>query len=395
MSSPAGSAPLRVGLANQGDPEDPTAFSGTPASLLRGLRQAGAEPVAVSGALPPALERLVVRAAVAARLRPADRHELRAAVEREHAAAMLGPLVERVRNARLRVELRRAGRLAGVVQHGTEVRLPAGTRYVTYEDATTKLARRTWDWAHHRGNRARDEDRQDRRAAAVYAGARGCCAMSHWAAASLREDFGLPAERVHVVGVGPVRTLRPPATRDWTVPRLLFVGLDWERKNGPRVLSAFAQLRREHPEATLDVVGGHPRLDLPGVRTHGVVSLDDAGGDARLQALFDHATCFVMPSLHEPAGQVYIEAGCAGIPSVGSTHGGASTLIGAGGTVVDPADDAALLAALRHLGAGEAAAAAGRAAARQAALLSWSQVAQRLLRALLGPTADDGLAAFL
>jgi len=42
------------------------------------------------------------------------------------------------------------------------------------------------------------------------------------------------------------------------------------------------------------------------------IALDDPTATARLQALYDVATCFVMPSLHEPSAQAYIEAGSGG-----------------------------------------------------------------------------------
>ena len=122
---------------------------------------------------------------------------------------------------------------------------------------------------------------------------------------------------------------------------------------------------------------------------HGPIALDDTGGEARLQALFDRATCFVMPSLHEPSAQAYIEAGTAGIPSIGSTDGGSATVIGPGGVVVDPRDDAAILEAMRSVGSGPRAAELGAAAREHAALLTWPKVAERLIRALRPPGAES------
>jgi glycosyltransferase involved in cell wall biosynthesis len=103
-----------------------------------------------------------------------------------------------------------------------------------------------------------------------------------------------------------------------------------------------------------------------------------------------------MPSLHEPSAQAYIEAGSAGIPSIGSTNGGSATVIGPGGTVVDPEDDAAILAALRAFGAGAGAREAGARARAHAAAFTWELVAERLLRALAPPGVEVArLATFL
>lgn len=394
--APGSLAGLRVAVANIGDPSDPSTFSGAPAALLGGLRDCGADAQPVGGGLPDALQRAVIRAAIVARLRPHDLRDLGRAVERERAGANLGRLAEAVRDVKVAAGLRRARPLDGVIQHGSEMRLPRGTRYVTWEDATSKLARRSFPWPHHEGTRPSDHRLHDARAAWVYGHAHACCAMSHWAAASLVDDFGVPPERVHVVGVGAVRRMRPPERRDWSVPRLLFVGFAWERKNGPAVVRAFARLRDEHPDATLDVVGAHPPLDAPGVTGHGPIALADPTGASRLAALFARATCFVMPSLHEPSAQAYIEAGSAGIPSIGSTNGGSATVIGPGGTVVDPQDDGAILDAMRRLGSGDGAREAGDRARAHAALLTWELVAERLVRALAPPGADvSALASFL
>ena len=72
----------------------------------------------------------------------------------------------------------------------------------------------------------------------------------------------------------------PLAVRDWSTPRYLFVGLDWERKNGQLVLDAFAQVRVQHPDAELVEPTSPPRLlginkavygKVPTVQSRGLV----------------------------------------------------------------------------------------------------------------------------
>ena len=123
-------------------------------------------------------------------------------------------------------------------------------------------------------------------------------------------------------------------------PRFLFVGREWERKRGDAVVAAFARLREREPAATLDVVGGHPRLRAPGVTGHG----DGPGTD--VATLLGAATCLVVPSQVEPAGIVYVEAAAAGIASIGTTVGGAANVIGDAGRTVAPGDDGAFKAML-------------------------------------------------
>ena len=94
-------------------------------------------------------------------------------------------------------------------------------------------------------------------------GAVACCLTTRWAADSVVADYGIDRDKVHVVGVG--RNHSPaPAERDWNSPRFLFVGRDWEGKNGRGLLRAFARVKAQIPDAGLDIVGNHPPLDAEG-----------------------------------------------------------------------------------------------------------------------------------
>jgi glycogen synthase len=108
---------------------------------------------------------------------------------------------------------------------------------------------------------------------------------------------------------------------------------------------------------------------------------DEADRD-RLDRLFGASTCFVMPSWHEPFGIVFSEASAAGMPSIGTTAGGCAELIVPPGRVVDPADEDALLAAMRELADPDTARRLGAAARERAQLFTWEAVGERMLRAL-------------
>ena len=125
-------------------------------------------------------------------------------------------------------------------------------------------------------------------------------------------------------------------------------------------------------------------MDQPGVRCHGLLDPGDPGTREIIATLQKTATCFVMPSLHEPSAISYVEAALAGIGAIGTISGGSSTLIGDGGLVVDPRDDEGIAAAMRTFAEPRHAAEefGGRGEAR-AALFTWPAVAQRLLDALL------------
>jgi glycosyltransferase involved in cell wall biosynthesis len=387
--------PVRVGVAAAFDPRDMQADSGAAGAVLQAMGEVVAEAVPLSGALPRRLGRLAHMGSLGTRLRPGDLGDPRAAAARLHSAAQLGRPTIAARNRLMRRRIADAGLLDGIVQRGCELVLPVGQRFVTYEDSTV-LQALSYPWPHLRALSEADIQRYAARQRRIYAAARACCACTHWAAESITGSYGVASERVCVVGLGQNHPPAELAPRDWSSPRYLFVGADWERKNGPAVLSAFNRVRELHPDAHLDVVGGHPRLDVKGVLGYGPLSRTDPAERERVASLFSSATAFVMPSLHEPAGIVYIEAGAAGVPSIGSTDGGAATMIGPGGLIIDPLDSERIYTAMLELADPQTAQRLGELAQRHAGLFTWRKVAERLVRALAIPAVDpDGLAEFL
>jgi glycosyltransferase involved in cell wall biosynthesis len=301
--------------------------------------------------------------------------------------------MDALRSLTAALRLRADGPVDGAILLGAEQRLPRGMRYVVSADMTLLQARET----HPVFSRLSDGTAKAfaERQRDVYRRAVALAPWSHWAARSLVADYGADPARVHVVGAGRNHEVAP-GERAWSPPRFLFLGREWERKGGPAVLEAFAAVRSAHPEARLDVVGGHPPLDAPGVTGHGPLGFDVPEQARRVQGLFATATCFVMPSAVEPLGIVYAEAAAAGVPSIGTTVGGAGTVIGDGGRLVAPGDLAALEAAMLELCDPQTARRLGEAAGERAAAFTWDAVAGRMLRALAPPGVDlDELPAFL
>jgi len=379
----------RIGVAFPGDPGQRTTWSGTPSGVMRGLAERGVEAVPIHAEPSPLVRAASINAATAAYLRP-DR-DMVAAVRRARRAARASTALAAVTSWAAPKALRRAGPLDGIIQIGTSYTLSTDVPIATFEDMTVAQMRRHpylgWDLLSERALESRVA--RQRRA---YEQAVACCVTTPWAAQSVVRDYGIADDKVHVVGVGRNHTA-PLVTRDWSRPRFLFVGMDWEHKNGPGVMRAFARLRRELPASRLDVVGSHPPLDAPGVTGHGILRLDAPEERERLEGLFARSTCFVMPSHYDAAGIAYVEAASAGLPSIGTCNGGPDFLIGDGGVVVDPRDDEALFAALRRLADPDTAARMGAAAKKRSERFTWSAVAQRLVRALGGVPGEALLAA--
>lgn len=370
-----------VGLLFPGEPRHPATWSGTPAGLAGGLERADVAVVPLRAEAPPAIARAATGAVALLRLHRTLRPPLAGARALTRAVARASPELGTVQTWAARASLRRSASLDGIVQIGAgyEPR-PSGTPLVTYEDITiaqaVELGYPEWRTLSRRAVAARI-DRQRR----VYEHAVACCMTTSWAAESVVRDYGVAPEKVHAVGVG-LNHRTEPVERDWSTPRFLFVGRDWEGKNGPMLLDVFRRLRAEIPEARLDVVGRHPPLADPGVNGHGFLRLGQPDERARLVRLLGDATCFVLPSRYEASALAYVEACAAGLPCIGTAVGGSHQLIGEGGCVVDPRDPDALLAAMRDLCDPETAARLGAAGRVHSALFTWDAVAGRILRAL-------------
>jgi Glycosyl transferases group 1 len=378
-----------IGVICPGDPKSAETWSGIPSGIIRGLNHLGMEvcginvdvarPVLRCGSLIAGAA--MARSIVHARLSPTP-SELRR-------VGSLSPAIAAMRSAVARRRLGVSAPLDGLIQIGTGYSVTTAVPIITLEDMTVAQAREagTTAW------RAMSKRAVARRMALqrdAYQRARACCATTHWAAGSITGDYGIPAEKVHVVGIG--RNFEPRGAtiaRKWSPPRFLFVGREWERKNGPRVLAAFARLRAEVPDARLDIVGGHPPLQADGVVAHGLLRFDDDTDHHQLNELFANATCFVMPSLHEPSAQAYVEASAWGIPSIVTARGGSAELVRDGGVVVDPLDDDGLLDTMRQLCDPAMTARLGRLAQRRSKLFTSQAMVGRLLRAFDLPAIRD------
>jgi glycosyltransferase involved in cell wall biosynthesis len=376
---------LRLGIAFAGHPDAPGAWSGIPASLANAMTGLGATVVPLNAGPSRPVESAATHLLALLRLHrtPATTPRERVRVSRT-IARHTGPQLSALRTRALRRRLRNVASLDAVVQLGTEFGLPAGLRIATFEDMTVAqavtLPYPEWQFLSKREQAARVQSQ-----AAAYAQSVACCFTTPWAADSAINDYGVSPGKVHVVGVG--RNHSPhPALRDWHAPRFLLVASDWERKNGDAVVRGFARLRQQHPTARLDLVGNHPRVGVEGVVGHGWLSLANDAERRKLDSLFETSTCFVMPSWCEPCGIAYVEAAAGGVPSIGSTVGGSTYLIGDAGCVVDPADEQGLLHAMLRLADGDTAREAGARALARAEHFTWPEVARRIVAALkLGP----------
>jgi glycosyltransferase involved in cell wall biosynthesis len=339
-----------------GDSRDPALFSGIPAGLTAALERAGVEVERINASFP----RVITRALNQLPYLHPERCRLQSVIAQRALAK---------------------SRAEGILQIGSEYVIRAPVPTITYDDMTVvqhATLRDEWFTSFPPRARAAWQARQT----TIYRRAVLCCVLSQWAGESIVSDYGVARENIRVVGLGCNHTEDTiNQSRDWSSPRYLCVAVDWRRKNVPLTVEAFGTIRREYPSATLDIVGPYPGPGGPGVTLHGTLSLRDPDGRQRVSALFRNSTCYVMPSKHEASALVFVEAGMAGIPSIGTKVGGVGELIGPGGLVVDPLDPRAITDAMRKFADPATAQEFGRRALQHARWYTWDNVAERVVSA--------------
>jgi glycosyltransferase involved in cell wall biosynthesis len=367
---------MRVGLLYPTrDALSPTNWSGTPHGLAGGLRDSGAEVVPVNANLPIGIHQTV---AVLSR------------IGGKRGAVADRTLVRQYsRNLFLTRHLAEvASGLDLVVAMGTEMYdlgslSRPGLPIVTYDDGSLLQMWRNPDsdirqsgFAEREVDLWIDRQRASSRAATL------CCVSTDWAARSFIEDYGVAPEQVRAIGMGHRPRSAAPVERDWSAPRFLFIGVDWQRKNGASVLKAFSRVRAQYPTARLDVVGKHPRIEAEGVVDYGYLPREDAASQRVLDGLFESATAFVLPSLFDPSPIAYLEAASAGLPVIATTEGGAGELLGEAAISVRPHDLDEIVEAMLTLSDPGVARSMGAKAVERAASSTWAGVAGRLLEAV-------------
>lgn len=195
---------------------------------------------------------------------------------------------------------------------------------------------------------------------------------------TLVQAYGCDPKRVATILIG-ANVAASPSSSDlerYAAGRILFVGIDWERKGGPTLLAAFDKVAERFPRATLTIAGCAPALSHPRAHATGLIQR------AEVAALLTTASIFCLPSVVEPSAVASVEAMAFKLPVVATTVGGFPGMVGDGetGLLVPPNDPERLAGALAELLADPARAQAmGQAGYRRSCdLFTWDAVGARL-----------------
>jgi glycosyltransferase involved in cell wall biosynthesis len=174
------------------------------------------------------------------------------------------------------------------------------------------------------------------------------------------EHYGVPAGKVRVIYPGydadaffcsePRRSPRPPED-----PYILYVGNLLPHKNLPRLLDAFALLRRRRSCRLIIRGEGRPayasllreRLESLGLRDS--VTFAAYLGEDGLRRLYSDAVCLVLPSLGEGFGLPVLEAMACGTPVITASASSLPEVAGDAALMVDPYDALGLADAMHRM----------------------------------------------
>lgn len=204
----------------------------------------------------------------------------------------------------------------------------------------------------------------------VYHGAAAVFANSSNSRRLLLEQWGVPAERVHVIHPGvdteafcpglDGRTLRSRVASPEDI-LFLSVGRLQRRKGHDMVLRALARLRVSMPNVRYAVVGGGEHADVlqkdvSDLGLGDIVHFIGSADQADIPAWYAACDVFVMPNRtdgvdFEGFGIVFLEAAASGKPVIGGRSGGVPEAVedGVTGTLVSGEDVAELAAAMADL----------------------------------------------
>jgi glycosyltransferase involved in cell wall biosynthesis len=231
--------------------------------------------------------------------------------------------------------------------------------------------------------------------------ARRVLTVSQHSKRDIAERYHLAPERIDVaypgVDVGDFTSERTPsdveilARHGVRAPYILAVGNLQPRKNLVRLLTAFAHVRNDRPDAGLRLVLvgkpalHHERLERAiydaGLAEH----VDETGYVPRsdLPALYRSAAAFCYPSLYEGFGLPVLEAMACGTPVITSTSSSLPEVAGSAAILVDPGDERAIAAGLLQvLDSNEVQATLARAGVARARQFSWDATARAVIASL-------------
>ena len=157
---------------------------------------------------------------------------------------------------------------------------------------------------------------------------------SEWNKNSAAKDYGIDVKNISVVPCG-ANLDKIPLASELVMEasgqcRLLFLGVEWDRKGGEIALETFRLLKQKGLNPQLHIIGCVPPHDLTNEERITVIPYLDKNKKEDFQQLhkiFLQTDFLLLPTRAECAGVVFSEASAYGIPSISTDTGGVSTYL--------------------------------------------------------------------
>ncbi|MDQ4146115.1 MAG: glycosyltransferase family 4 protein, partial [Pseudomonadota bacterium] len=161
---------------------------------------------------------------------------------------------------------------------------------------------------------------------------------SEWAAKTAIDNYRVDSSKVKVVPFGANiehnRTLKDTKNAVEARPsdscKLLFLGVEWQRKGGETALRVAKELNEQGLKTELTVVGCEPHINKPipdFLRVFRFVSKSTASGRKQLEELIAGSHFLILPTKADCFGIVLCEANSYGVPCLTTDVGGIPTII--------------------------------------------------------------------
>jgi len=157
---------------------------------------------------------------------------------------------------------------------------------------------------------------------------------SQWAADSVIQHYHAKPENVFIIPFGPNVDELPGremlyTEKDRIVCKMLFIGIEWERKGGEIAFETLKELKKRGIKSRLTICGCKPPEEFQDEDLVVIPFLnknDKAQSDLFNQLLFENHF-FILPTRAECFGVVFCEASAFGLPSITTDTGGIGSAV--------------------------------------------------------------------
>lgn len=143
------------------------------------------------------------------------------------------------------------------------------------------------------------------------------------------EFYNLPEDKIHVLDFGaniPDPQNVKPEKYDKNICRLTFVGRNWERKGGDKMLQIYGVLKQQGFPCELTIIGSTPNSEILDADITIIPFLNKKNPEdmARYDRILRESHFMVLPTRYDAYGILFCEASAYGVPSITANVGGVS-----------------------------------------------------------------------